>query len=88
MPTMVFDEIDSGIGGLTLNSVADKLSELSENRQMVVITHWPQLAARAERHFFVEKQTDGKTTTTVCTMLDKEQVTSELTRMSGGRASP
>jgi DNA repair protein RecN (Recombination protein N) len=52
---MIFDEIDAGIGGQTAHAVADTLVRLSERAQVVTITHLPQIAARADRHFSVEK---------------------------------
>ena len=54
-PSLIFDEVDAGVGGLTLNRVADSLERLADSRQMLLITHWPQLASRARRHFVVEK---------------------------------
>src|SRR5262249_50766268 len=53
--TMVFDEIDAGIGGQTAHAVADTLARLAERAQVITITHLPQIASRAERHFRVEK---------------------------------
>ncbi len=81
--TLIFDEVDAGVGGITLNRVADRLTELAERRQMILITHWPQLAARADRHFRVVKEVvDGKTFTS-CTLLDDAQRKIELARMAG-----
>ena len=82
-PTLIFDEVDSGVGGLTLNRVAESLQKLAASRQMLLITHWPQLASRAGRHFVVEKEVlDGKTYTR-CTRLAPEGIPAELSRMSG-----
>lgn len=81
--TLIFDEVDAGVGGLTLNRVADRLVELSAHRQMLIITHWPQLAARAERHFRVTKEEMGDETFTRCEMLGADAREAELARMSG-----
>lgn len=81
--TLIFDEVDAGVGGLTLNRVADRLAELSARRQMLIITHWPQLAARAERHFRVTKEETGDETFTKCETLDVDAREAELARMSG-----
>lgn len=81
--TLIFDEVDAGVGGLTLNRVADRLAELSARRQMLIITHWPQLAARAERHFRVTKEEAGNETFTRCETLDAEAREAELARMAG-----
>ncbi len=82
--TYIFDEVDAGIGGLTLNMVEERLQSLAQKRQMLLITHWPQLAAHAERHFYIKKQEyDGKTITT-CQRLSKDERQAELVRMSGG----
>ncbi|MBI4805054.1 MAG: AAA family ATPase [Desulfovibrio sp.] len=82
--TLIFDEVDAGIGGLTLKSVGERLKELAKDRQMLLITHWPQLAALAGRHFLVAKHvTDGQTETTVSS-LEGQRVSEELSRMAGG----
>ena len=77
---------DSGVGGMTLNKLADKLARLAEQRQMLLITHWPQLAARAQRHFQVSKQIRGNSTFTVCARLGAADRHAELARMAGGGA--
>jgi len=81
---LIFDEVDAGIGGLTLTRVGERLLALSGERQMLLITHWPQLAALASRHFLVAKHVkDGQTETTV-TRLEGALVHDELSRMAGG----
>lgn len=82
-PTLIFDEVDSGVGGLTLNRVADSLQKLAASRQMLLITHWPQLASRAGRHFVVEKEVLDGQTYTRCTRLAPADISAELSRMSG-----
>lgn len=84
--TLIFDEVDAGVGGLTLNTLADKLEFLASHRQVLCITHWPQLAARANRHFQVKKLVDHGATFTLCHALDAAAVHDELVRMAGGGA--
>ena len=81
--TLIFDEVDAGVGGLTLNRVADRLAELALHRQMLLITHWPQLASRATRHFHVTKYVHSGETFTSCTPLEGDAKLAELARMSG-----
>jgi DNA repair protein RecN (Recombination protein N) len=82
--TMVFDEIDAGVGGTTAHGVADTLARLAERAQVVTITHLPQIANRAERHFRVEK-IPGDPTHTRIQLLTPEERKEELERMLGGR---
>jgi DNA repair protein RecN (Recombination protein N) len=82
--TMVFDEIDAGIGGETAHRVADTLRRLAERAQVVTITHLPQIASVAERHFRVEKIA-GDPTHTRIKLLDDAERREELQRMLGGR---
>ena len=83
---LVFDEIDSGLGGITAEAVAAKMADLALRQQVVVITHLPQMAALPGRHFVVAKESSpeaGRTTTTI-TPLDNSQRLAELARMLGG----
>lgn len=82
--TYIFDEVDAGVGGLTLNKLAEKLENLAKQRQMLVITHWPQLAARAQKHFQISKSIRDNATFTTCVPLDARQRHAELVRMAGG----
>ena len=82
--TLVFDEVDSGIGGATATVVGRKLRQLAESRQVVCITHLPQIAAMADRHFRVEKSVEGERTRTTATLLDEESRVAELAHMLGG----
>jgi DNA repair protein RecN (Recombination protein N) len=82
--TMVFDEIDAGIGGQTAHAVADTLVRLSGRAQVVTITHLPQIASRAERHFSVEKVPGDPTHTRIRELTGDERRT-EIERMLGGR---
>lgn len=84
VPSLVFDEIDAGIGGVTANRVAANLRRVAECHQVFVITHLPQIAARADHHLRVEKlQTDGRTATRLTELAGEERVR-ELARMLGG----
>ena len=82
--TMVFDEIDAGIGGTTAHGVADTLARLAARAQVVTITHLPQIASRADRHFRVEKIPGDPTHTRIQELLAEERK-EELERMLGGR---
>ena len=82
--TMVFDEIDAGIGGTTAHGVAETLSRLAGRAQVITITHLPQIASRADRHFRVEK-VPGDPTHTRIQELDRDERKEELERMLGGR---
>jgi DNA repair protein RecN (Recombination protein N) len=81
--TLIFDEVDAGVGGITLNRVADRLAQLAGQRQMLLITHWPQLATRAQRHFQVSKTIQDGKTFTLCAHLDDAARKEELDRMAG-----
>jgi DNA repair protein RecN (Recombination protein N) len=82
--TMVFDEIDAGIGGETAHRVAETLHRLAQRAQVITITHLPQIASIAERHFRVEK-IQGDPTHTRIEALENEERRDELQRMLGGR---
>ncbi len=82
--TMVFDEIDAGIGGRTAHAVADTLVRLAARAQVITITHLPQIARRAHRHFRVEK-VPGDPTHTRIQQLSEEERRQEIERMLGGR---
>lgn len=82
--TFIFDEVDAGVGGLTLNKIATKLEDLAKLHQIILITHWPQLASRAVKHFQVIKTIDQGQTSTSCLQLDSRARNEELSRMAGG----
>ncbi len=84
--TFIFDEVDSGVGGLTLNRLADRLEQLACSRQMLLVTHWPQIASRAGRHFQITKTVREGKTFTLCTPLNDQERHDELARMAGGGA--
>ena len=81
--TLVFDEIDAGIGGQTARAVGDQLRGLSRGRQVLCITHLPQIASLADRHFTIVKDASGGTARTTVTALDRHDVVGELVRMLG-----
>jgi DNA repair protein RecN (Recombination protein N) len=82
--SMVFDEIDSGLSGVSLNSMADKLHDIAQDRQILLVTHSPQIASRADRHFFIEKSVDAHRTSTRVQELDEPARVAELARMIDG----
>ena len=81
--TLVFDEVDAGIGGQTARAVGEQLRALSEGRQVICITHLPQIASLADRHFTIVKDASGETALTTVTQLDRGAVVGELVRMLG-----
>ena len=84
IPTMVFDEVDSGVGGGVAEMVGRRLFDLGSNRQVLCVTHLPQVASFAHQHLRISKVTDGKATRTGVTELDKQERVEELARMLGG----
>ena len=84
MPTMIFDEVDSGIGGGIAEIVGQKLRQLSGNRQVLCVTHLPQVAAQAHQHLYVEKQHDSEMTVSQVRLLSEEERVIETARMLGG----
>ncbi|MGB9885890.1 MAG: DNA repair protein RecN [Moorellales bacterium] len=85
IPTLIFDEIDAGLGGMAARAVGEKLRELSRWHQVICVTHAPQIAAYADRHFVISKEeTEGRTVTRV-QELDWDGRVAELARMLAGR---
>lgn len=84
IPTMVFDEVDSGVGGGVAEMVGRRLQEIGENRQVLCVTHLPQVASLADQHFRISKVSDGKSTRTGLQVLGKDERVEELARMLGG----
>jgi DNA repair protein RecN (Recombination protein N) len=82
--TLVFDEIDAGVGGKTARVVGERLRALGENSQVLCITHLPQVASLAEVHFTLEKDVSGERATAGVRRLDGEGVVEEIRRMLGG----
>lgn len=84
VPILVFDEIDTGVGGETVKKIADKLYDIGENAQIICITHSPAIAAKASQQFYIEKKNiDGKTIATVKNLNPDERV-DEIARMLAG----
>ena len=82
--TLIFDEIDSGISGRTAQKVAERLAVIAKNHQVICITHLPQIAAMADSHYLIEKQSDGAKTATNVVLLSEDASTEEMARMLGG----
>ena len=85
-PTVIFDEVDVGIGGATADAVGRLLQELGERTQVLCVTHLAQVAARGRQHFRAEKRSSGASTTAALVPLDEAARTDELARMLGGRS--
>jgi DNA repair protein RecN (Recombination protein N) len=85
IPVLIFDEVDANVGGETANAVGDKMKQIAAQRQVLCITHLPQVAAPADAHYVVTKQVkDGRTISGI-EMLGKKERIDELTRMLGGQ---
>lgn len=84
IPTMIFDEIDSGISGIAASVVGHKLMEIAATHQIICITHLPQIAAFGEHNYKIEKKTDDTSTYTTITELAAEEKVQEIARLLGG----
>ena len=84
VPTMIFDEIDSGVSGIAAQRVGEKLYSVSEGKQVMCVTHLPQIAAMADTHFMISKSEHAGRTYTDVTPLDREGRKQELARLHGG----
>jgi len=84
IPTLIFDEVDSGVGGGIAEIIGKKLRLLGENRQVFCVTHLPQVASQAHNHFRVDKTQKSGSTTTEVTALTADQRLEEIARMLGG----
>ena len=82
--TMVFDEIDTGVSGISAQRVAEKLYTVSQNRQVMCVTHLPQIAAMADSQYLVSKDEKEGRTYTQITLLDEEGRKKEIARLYGG----
>ena len=83
-PTLIFDEIDVGISGITAGKVGEKMRDIASTRQVIAITHLPQIAAAADTSFVIEKEVKGDKTITGIRRLDEEGRVNELARLLGG----
>lgn len=84
VPTMIFDEIDTGIGGSTADAVGKRLKTLAQNLQILTVTHQPQIAAKADSHFRISKISSAKKIKTVIEKLDEKSREAEIARMLSG----
>jgi len=82
--TMIFDEIDRGVGGAVASAIGERLHRLAEGAQVLVVTHSPQVAARGTRHLLIEKSNDGLVTRTSVQALDEARRREEIARMLSG----
>jgi DNA repair protein RecN (Recombination protein N) len=82
--SLIFDEIDVGISGRTAQKVSEQLSAIAKHHQNICITHLAQIAAMADSHYVIEKQTDGSSTQTVIKELNESEMIDELSRILGG----
>lgn len=87
VPTMVFDEIDTGVGGVTAQRMAEKMAIIAKAGQVLCITHLPQIAAFADNHLYIDKTNDGARTYTQLKQLSTQDRAEELVRMAGGNSS-
>ncbi len=86
VPSMIFDEIDTGISGRAAQVVGEKMAAIAKERQVLCVTHLQQIAALADHHYLVEKTFDGSRTRTQLTPLSGEARVNEIARMLGGDA--
>jgi len=84
--TMIFDEIDRGVGGAVASAIGERLARLAQRSQLLVVTHSPQVAARAAHHYRIEKSHDGTVTRTSVRKLDADERREEIARMLSGTA--
>jgi DNA repair protein RecN (Recombination protein N) len=85
VPVLVFDEVDANVGGETANSVGQKMRQIAQKRQVICITHLPQVAAPASAHYVANKQVNEGRTTSAINLVEKEDRVTELARMLGGQ---
>jgi DNA repair protein RecN (Recombination protein N) len=82
--TLVFDEIDTGISGIAAQIVGEKLSNIAKKKQILCITHLPQIAANADTHYCIEKKTSNDRTFTIINRLNDEERKNEIARLIAG----
>lgn len=89
LPTIIFDEIDTGVSGKMAESMAKVMQQISENCQVLCITHLPQIAALGKHHFRVYKEDDGEYTRShICPLLTEERITEIAHMLSGAEITP
>ena len=84
LPTIIFDEIDTGISGEIAHKVGNILEEMADERQVIAITHLPQMASKGDDHLFVFKETGSKSTTTRIRKLSTDERVDEIAKMLSG----
>ncbi len=84
LPTIIFDEIDTGVSGEVAHKVGQIMEQLSQNLQVITITHLPQIAVKGSSHYFVYKDDEGATTYTRIKQLDKQERVVEIAKMLSG----
>ena len=84
IPTMIFDEIDAGISGITASIVGKNLQQIAENHQIICITHLPQIAAYGAHNYKIEKESDDSSTYTTVIHLRPDEKVQEIARLLGG----
>ncbi|WP_139489310.1 DNA repair protein RecN [Brevibacillus dissolubilis] len=82
--TLIFDEVDTGVSGRAAQAIAEKLAAVGKHRQVLCITHLPQVASMADAHFYIQKQVHGDETMTSITLMNEDERVNELARMLGG----
>lgn len=87
VPILIFDEIDTGISGKAANSVANKLKTISNNHQVLCISHLPNIAAIADYNYFISKKVIEERTNTNIKLLDEEETIREIARISSGEVN-
>ena len=86
IPVLIFDEVDANVGGETANTVGEKMKQIAAKRQVLCITHLPQVAAPADAHYVVTKLVTNGRTISEMQLLDKKARVTELARMLGGQS--
>jgi DNA repair protein RecN (Recombination protein N) len=86
IPVLIFDEVDANVGGETANAVGAKMKQIAAARQVLCITHMPQVAAAADAHYVVTKLVNNGRTISDITLLDNRSRVTELARMLGGQS--
>ena len=84
LPTIIFDEIDTGIGGSVADAVGSRLKKLADKTQVIVVTHQPQVASKSSHHIKITKDQASKSTRTIATVISKDERTNEIARMLSG----
>ncbi|WP_232696112.1 DNA repair protein RecN [Brevibacillus daliensis] len=82
--TLIFDEVDTGVSGRAAQAIAEKLARVAKHRQVLCITHLPQVASMADAHFYIQKQMEENETSTKVSLMNEEERINELARMLGG----